>query len=133
MGPKFYRNIKISGEKNPLKLVKKKNDITWQNNCHKINCNIKICSPVFGFVKSTIDLVKSLNKLCFNFIWNGGPDRIKRKFIVKDISKGGLRMVKIEHFITSLNITWLRRQILQQNCTRNILSNIDLDDVYQRR
>ena len=79
-----------------------------------------------------IDLVKSLNKLCFNFIWNGGPDRIKRKFIVKDISKGGLRMLQIEHFITSLKITWHRRQILQQNCTWIILSNIDLDDVYTR-
>ena len=41
-------------------------------------------------------------------------------------------MLQIEHFITSLKITWLRRQILQQNCTWNILSNIDLDDVYTR-
>ena len=91
-----------------------------------------MCSPVFGFAKSTNRFSNSLNKLCFNFIWNGGPDRIKRKFIVKDISKNGLRMLQIEHFITSLKITWLRRQILQQNCTWNILSNIDLDDVYTR-
>ena len=45
---------------------------------------------------------------------------------------GGLRMLQREHFITSLKITWLRRQILQQNCTWNSLSNIDLDDVYTR-
>ena len=77
------------------------------------------------------DLVKSLNKLCFNFIWNWGPDRIKRKFI-KDISKGGLRMLQIENFIAALKITWLRRQILQPNSTWNILSNIDLENVYTR-
>ena len=41
-------------------------------------------------------------------------------------------MLQIEHFITTLKITWLRRQILQQNCTWNILSNIDLNDVYTR-
>ena len=78
------------------------------------------------------DLVKPLNKLCFNFIWNWGPDRIKRKFIVKDISKGGLRMLQIENFIAALKITWLRRQSLQPNSTWNILSNIDLENVYTR-
>ena len=78
------------------------------------------------------NLVKSLNKLFFNFIWNWGPDRIKRKFIVKDISKGGLRMIQIENFIAALKITWLRRQILQPNCRWNILSNIDLENVYTK-
>ena len=78
------------------------------------------------------NLVKSLNKLFFNFIWNWGPDRIKRKFIVKDISKGGLRMIQIENFIAALKITWLRRQILQSNCSWNTLSNIDLENVYTK-
>ena len=35
-------------------------------------------------------------------------------------------------FIAALKITWLRRQILQPNCTWNILSNIDLENVYTR-
>ena len=35
--------------------------------------------------------------LLFHLEW--GPDRIKRKFIVKDLSKGGFRMLQIEHFI----------------------------------
>ena len=78
------------------------------------------------------NLVKTLNKLCFNFIWNGGPDKIKRKFIVKDISKGGLRMLQIDSFIVALKITWLRREIVQPNCTWNTLSNIDLNNVYTK-
>ena len=78
------------------------------------------------------NLVKTLNKLCFNFIWNGGPDKIKRKFIVKDISKGGLRMLQIDSFIAALKITWLRREIVQPNCTWNTLSNIDLNNVYTK-
>ena len=80
----------------------------------------------------TNNLVKSQNKLFFNFIWNWGPDRITRKFIVKDISKGGLRMTQIENCIAALKITWLRRQILQSNCSWNVLSNIDLENVYTK-
>ena len=41
------------------------------------------------------NLVKTLNKLFYKFIWNSGPDRIKRQYIIKDITKGGLRMIKI--------------------------------------
>ena len=34
-------------------------------------------------------LVKRLNKLFFSFLWNKGPDRIKRKSIIKDLKKRG--------------------------------------------
>lgn len=71
------------------------------------------------------DLLKTLNKLFYSFLWNSGPDRIKRSFIIKDLSKGGLRMIHIENFVAALKITWLRRQISQQNCTWNTLSKID--------
>ena len=33
-------------------------------------------------------LVKRLNKLFYTFLWNSCPDRIKRKYIIKDIEKG---------------------------------------------
>ena len=41
-------------------------------------------------------------------------------------------MLQIKNFIAALKITWLRRQILQPNCTWNILLNIDLENVYTR-
>ena len=41
-------------------------------------------------------------------------------------------MLQIENFIAALKITRLRRQILQPNSTLNILSNIDLENVYNR-
>ena len=50
-------------------------------------------------------LVKRLNKLFFSFLWNKGPDRIKRKFIIKDLEKGGLRMIQIDAFIAALKVT----------------------------
>ena len=45
------------------------------------------------------DLVKKLEKMFFKFLWNSGPDRIKRSIIIKDLTVGGLRMVNINMFI----------------------------------
>ena len=70
------------------------------------------------------NLIQTLNKVFYKFLWNSGPDRIKRKYIVKNILKGGLRMIKIENFIYALKITWLRRHILQEHCTLNTLTEL---------
>ena len=45
-------------------------------------------------------------------MWEGKPDKIKRDIIFKDYSEGGLRMINLEKFITSLKITWVRKMIL---------------------
>ena len=47
-------------------------------------------------------------------MWNSGPNRIKRKVIIKNISCAGLRIVELKSFIKALKISWLRR-ILQQS------------------
>ena len=41
-------------------------------------------------------------------------------------------MIKIEDFIYALKITWLRRQILQENCTWSTLSEHNLTAVFSR-
>ena len=77
------------------------------------------------------ELIKQLEKLFYKFLWNSGPDRIKRSIIVKDLRVGGLRMVNISSFIKALKITWLRRII--QNSQDNswyALSNIDFQKVF---
>ena len=60
------------------------------------------------------ELIKELEKLFYKFLWNSGPDRIKRKVIIKNVSCAGLRMVELKSFIKALKISWLRR-ILQQS------------------
>ena len=39
-------------------------------------------------------LIKELESMFYNFLWNSGPDSIKRKIIVKNIACAGLRMVE---------------------------------------
>ena len=53
--------------------------------------------------------VKEINKLTFNFIWEGKPAKIKRKTIISDISQGGLRMVDFEIMNKALKIAWIKR------------------------
>lgn len=45
----------------------------------------------------------------YKFLWNNGPDKVKRNVITQDFENGGLRMVDLSHFIQALKITWLRR------------------------
>ena len=53
--------------------------------------------------------MKKLDKIFYNFLWNSGPDRIKRNIIIKDVTAGGLRMINTNTFIKALHISWLRR------------------------
>ena len=41
-------------------------------------------------------------KLFYHFLWNSGPDRIKRKVMIKNISSAGLRLVEPKSCIKAL-------------------------------
>ena len=45
------------------------------------------------------ELVKELEKCFYGFLWNGGPDLISRRVIIKNMYCGGLRMVQLPAFI----------------------------------
>ena len=49
--------------------------------------------------------VKEINKLTFNFIWEGKPAKIKKKKnIISDIKHGGLKMLDFEIMGKALKI-----------------------------
>ena len=45
----------------------------------------------------TIDenTLKEINKIVFDFLWNGQPDKVNRKEICRTYKMGGLKMVSI--------------------------------------
>ena len=55
------------------------------------------------------DIITKLNALCYRFLWNDKPDKIKRDVICLDYLKGGIKMVNISKYIISLKLTWIRR------------------------
>ncbi|MCG7876954.1 MAG: reverse transcriptase family protein, partial [Candidatus Thiodiazotropha endolucinida] len=61
------------------------------------------------------ELVKQLENFFYKFLWNSGPDRISRNVMIQDVKEGGLRMIKIDKFIDSLKVTWLRRILVNSN------------------
>ena len=48
------------------------------------------------------ELIKQIERLFFKFLWNNGPERIKRSTIIKNVKEGGLRMTNISFFIKAL-------------------------------
>lgn len=45
----------------------------------------------------------------FQFIWNNGPEKIKREILYQSKNNGGLAMMNILTFSYSLKISWIRR------------------------
>jgi hypothetical protein len=55
-------------------------------------------------------LFNDLDKLFFNFIWDGKPEKIKRNIIlIADFEDGGLKMIHLQQFNAYLKIIWLKR------------------------
>lgn len=77
------------------------------------------------------ELIKKLEKIFFKFLWNSGPDRIKRTIIIKNLNVGGLRMINIRYFIKALKISWLRRVIQNsENVSWYALAEIDFQKLF---
>ena len=74
---------------------------------------------------------KQLEKLVYKYLWNTGPDRIKRVIIIKNIKACGLRIINIPYFIKALKVSWLRRVITNPHYFAwHSLSNINFKNVY---
>ena len=56
-------------------------------------------------------ILNESNSLFFKFLWKSKQDRIKRKVIISDYIKGGLKMLNIHCFVTALKMSWIRRVI----------------------
>ena len=48
--------------------------------------------------------VKIIEKLMYEFIWDGKPEKIKRDILTMGSESGGLKMIDIDNFINSLKI-----------------------------
>ena len=119
---------------------------TWDNNLedtmHKINSLINLWSKRRLTLPGKITVIwlsqklpgefrKLLERKLYKFLWNNSPDRICRKNIAKNIQAGGLRMVNVSVFITSLKVTWLRRLIMFSDSDNwTSLSRINLNKLF---
>ena len=71
------------------------------------------------------DNISKLEKMFYNFIWNGKPDRLKRCYVTLPINKGGLNLPDLKTFWSSLKLTWSRR-LMSPNCFWQKILNLNL-------
>ena len=80
--------------------------------------------------------VVELEKMTFNFLWKGKPDRIKRVTVVNPYEKGGLKAPKISIFWDSLKLSWTRRLLTSGGIWQKILqldllqANYEIKDLW---
>ena len=67
--------------------------------------------------------LKELDKILFEFPWNGKVNRIKKTTVCKNYEEGGLKMIDIYAFLASMKISWLRR-IMDINQTLSAWHNL---------
>ena len=59
--------------------------------------------------------LQTIKKMIYSFLWDSKTDKIKRTKITQPYTRGGLKMVNIEHFINAIKISWIRRLIMSSN------------------
>jgi len=67
-------------------------------------------------------MIKKMECMFYKFLWNNGPDKVKRNVMIQNYSEGGLRMIDIQNFIYHLKLTWLKRALKKNNNRWSTLS-----------
>ena len=55
------------------------------------------------------DVFKEIDRIMFNFIWNGKTDMVKRTTLISNYDEGGLRVPQAKLFAKSLKTSWLKK------------------------
>jgi exonuclease III len=74
-----------------------------------------------------IAFLKELDKMFFDFLWSGRSHKIKKSVVCKDYNDGGLRMINVFDFLSTLKISWLRRIRNEESEVRQILFTVHKD------
>ena len=56
------------------------------------------------------EIIKSANKIIYDFIWKG-KDKVKRRALINNIENGGLKMIHLESIIQSQKMSFFKRYL----------------------
>ena len=60
-------------------------------------------------------IIKELNQIAFDFIWQGKPDKVNRTTVIADYEEGGLKMLDVECFINAQKVMWVKRLLAKKD------------------
>ena len=72
---------------------------------------VYVCSPL----QTNHEVIKEINKLFFNFLWNDKGDKIKRAVMINDHPNGGLKMIDVVSFNKSVKASWIKKYLDSEN------------------
>jgi len=76
------------------------------------------------------NIIKEIESMFFNFIWNKRRDKIKRDILIQNYEDGGLKMVNVKKYITSLKVSWIRRLLFSKSSWTTLINKNLPDDYY---
>ena len=60
-------------------------------------------------------VIKEINCLLYDFLWDSKGDKIKRTEMINEYNKGGLKMIDLQSFNESLKIKWIKGYLDDNN------------------
>ena len=74
-------------------------------------------------------IIKEIDKIFFNFLWNGNTNRIAKNTVIRKIDDGGLKMIDFESQIKALKLTWIKRAITNPTSSWKLIIDQILNDI----
>ena len=90
----------------------------------------KINHLILALPSPSKKIIDEIQKLFYDYLWNKGPDKIKRVVVTQNYKKGGFRMVDVNMFMYALKITWLRKLLTNENKYSFIVKEV-VPDIYE--
>jgi len=82
---------------------------------------------VFSPLQTNHEVIKEINKLFFNFLWNNKGDKIKHAVMINDYPNRGLKMIDVASFNKSLKASWIKKYLDSENSSKwNTIFNLEL-------
>ena len=70
---------------------------------------------IFSPLQSNNKVIKEINGIFYNFLWNDKGDKIKRNVMINDYPEGGLKMIDITSFNRSLKTILIKKYLDAEN------------------
>ena len=68
-------------------------------------------------------IIRQVNSMLYEFIWNGKMDKVKRHLFEQDCKRGGYKMINLADIVSSSSVMWFKNILILLNVSGNILLN----------
>ena len=71
---------------------------------------------IANLIHFPLDLMKDIEALFYEFLWNGKPHKVKKRIIIQEFGTGGHKMIDIDTMIKAQKLRWVRRYLNNHDC-----------------